>query len=1089
MNKQKNIERLGIFFVYQKIDVNVIYYLEKLSEVTQDIWVISKDIQGKNALHNVKAHVLFLPNDSDDSCIYAFAKNTVNKFKEISEKDEIIYLSDRNYGPFFDLSDYFGYIPQDADVWNFTDNRKIFIDNFFVVRNRLLHSRGFKEFWETLLDNNYINEDNINGFFDEVFLDFKKFALIDIKSLYGKNENKDYYIYDMVTKEHYPFIPKELFEKKKIDYLEYNNADEVTKLFAYLNQNKLFNTDNILKDLISKYNISDLKELFNWTYVLDSKINTAILKKLEDGLKVAVIAHLYYEEMFVYCLDYLRRVPDNIDIIISTNSSDKKESIMLLAKERNMELKAVVVSNNRGRELAALLVDIKEYLTAYKYFCFIHDKKSSGKEHLSVGLSFRDVLWDSCLFSEEYIENILNIFEENNCLGLAVPPTVYCGSYYYPFPDYWVGNYAKTKDFLNMLGVNINITEEKPIPCTGSVFWCRTSALKSLLDFGFTHNFFPMEPMGPNLTISHAIERSFPYVASYEGYYTATIMPTELAGVEVENLRSMLSKSTKVLRNRLYQNGKSFHEMVEIFDNDKLFAVGTGLRFVLYSISEHLYMKYIEDNIRILKENGCIVYLLVSNGITNEAREAYSFYTKNIIVKKTGNSHTDNWKEGIIHLRKTIGGRVDTLILLSEQIISVNLQELLSNNEDIAFYSNKDQIEMVVYNNIFLNDMCMAYWDSAKKSNDDFIDYNEQYGYRVVCKDNISKNMYIKNLVNYDEFVPRKKIMLEMPKAYEWMLENCNNENLARKFGLNYWVDASEDIVGCYVKIYVFGIIHNESYIKKLFAELETSQFIEIEYIYAINSDDENEIYSWKQGKSLLEILYNEKDDDTYKYVGIFNFSECNDEEEILNLFKETVKNEGFISKCIRTIDDKPYIGMIGTLWENPNNQINNNIALLSEYKSEITEFEDRLQFRFSSDSMHPLLNYNGFWLKHEALSIFVDVDIYNLEISANKLFKTEWIILPEVIRKRGLLLGTMHCMEDVKSLFVNNIYTINKFISSKKNISSETYSNIDEFIANYGQRIVHQIETEYEYVDVPIGVKGAIKNFIHNRLGVGSNE
>ena len=76
--------------------------------------------------------------------------------------------------------------------------------------------------------------------------------------------------------------------------------------------------------------------------------------------------------------------------------------------------------------------------------------------------------------------------------------------------------------------------EEPPLAPFGSVFWFRVRALdllfrKGKAGTGWQHADFPPEPLPGDGTISHAIERVYPFVAQASGYYPAEVMSTEFA--------------------------------------------------------------------------------------------------------------------------------------------------------------------------------------------------------------------------------------------------------------------------------------------------------------------------------------------------------------------------------------------------------------------------------------------------------------------------------------------------------------------------------------------------------------------------------
>lgn len=80
------------------------------------------------------------------------------------------------------------------------------------------------------------------------------------------------------------------------------------------------------------------------------------------------------------------------------------------------------------------------------------------------------------------------------------------------------------------LGIDAPVSGEKsPIAPYGSVFWFRPKALAPLFDHGWQHSDFPPEPLPQDGTISHAIERIYPFVAQSAGYYPAVVMSKSYA--------------------------------------------------------------------------------------------------------------------------------------------------------------------------------------------------------------------------------------------------------------------------------------------------------------------------------------------------------------------------------------------------------------------------------------------------------------------------------------------------------------------------------------------------------------------------------
>ena len=103
----------------------------------------------------------------------------------------------------------------------------------------------------------------------------------------------------------------------------------------------------------------------------------------------------------------------------------------------------------------------------------------------------------------------------------------------------WGPNFDNTKALLKTLGLDVPISGEKaPLAPFGSVFWFRVKALAPLFDHGWQHGDFPPEPLPQDGTISHAIERVYPFVAQGAGYYPAVVMSSDFAVLRCDTMQT-----------------------------------------------------------------------------------------------------------------------------------------------------------------------------------------------------------------------------------------------------------------------------------------------------------------------------------------------------------------------------------------------------------------------------------------------------------------------------------------------------------------------------------------------------------------------
>ena len=225
------------------------------------------------------------------------------------------------------------------------------------------------------------------------------------------------------------------------------------------------------------------------------------------------------------------------DMYITTNTEEKKTVIERIFQKLPCSKLQVKVIENRGRDVSALLVGMREVVREYDLVCFSHDKKTAQSNPGSVGLSFAYKCYANVLYNRAYVENVITLFDENPRMGMLVPPAPLHGEYRELYGQRWGMNYSNTKKLCKELGIRVPMSEtENPIAPYGSVFWFRPKAMKKILDKNWTFEDFPQEPLAVDGTISHAIERLYGFAAQAEGYYSAIGMSDVFARIEYTNL-------------------------------------------------------------------------------------------------------------------------------------------------------------------------------------------------------------------------------------------------------------------------------------------------------------------------------------------------------------------------------------------------------------------------------------------------------------------------------------------------------------------------------------------------------------------------
>ena len=99
---------------------------------------------------------------------------------------------------------------------------------------------------------------------------------------------------------------------------------------------------------------------------------------------VALIYHFYYEDCLADCLHYAASMPPEADIYITVGNEPKKAMVEKAFQDFPNRVTVILVEN-RGRDVSALLIGAKEVVGKYEYICFAHDKKVTQLRPMTQG--------------------------------------------------------------------------------------------------------------------------------------------------------------------------------------------------------------------------------------------------------------------------------------------------------------------------------------------------------------------------------------------------------------------------------------------------------------------------------------------------------------------------------------------------------------------------------------------------------------------------------------------------------------------------------------------------------------------------------
>jgi len=260
-----------------------------------------------------------------------------------------------------------------------------------------------------------------------------------------------------------------------------------------------------------------------------------ILDKGEDGKKqntwvghkICLILYCYFEDL---CEQNFRIIDTFLSLTAKVLVVSSKDSLIEIYKNKYGGQINCEIIKNRGRNEFAYFVSGKPYIKWADYCCLLHDKKSNSESPAIRGYDWNKYCIDNLVCSKSYILNVLQKFQEHPEIGLLFPPPPSFSKWKNVQNCVWEnGNNVKWANKLyELMGLKAPM-DRYPLVPYGSMFWLRKGALQPLLNLDLKVSFFPQEPLPPDGTILHALERLYSLIAQDAGYFSGWIMNKESA--------------------------------------------------------------------------------------------------------------------------------------------------------------------------------------------------------------------------------------------------------------------------------------------------------------------------------------------------------------------------------------------------------------------------------------------------------------------------------------------------------------------------------------------------------------------------------
>jgi GT2 family glycosyltransferase len=228
-------------------------------------------------------------------------------------------------------------------------------------------------------------------------------------------------------------------------------------------------------------------------------------RRLLQGIKVAVIIHVFYKDVWKEIVSSLRNIPIPFDLYITT-PAEKAVAVRQLVLRDYPEATVIKVPNV-GRDIGGFLMALPLLLKRnYIAICKLHTKKGATEP-----ATWRHLLLRGLLGNPMLITRILQAFQSDGDLWLVGPRELYVSG-----PRYIHKNRENLTRFVRQVWPGRRLPRRWGF-FAGTMFWIRPQALERIASAFRRIPAFEDDNTKNDGQTAHALERLFGLIATMEG--------------------------------------------------------------------------------------------------------------------------------------------------------------------------------------------------------------------------------------------------------------------------------------------------------------------------------------------------------------------------------------------------------------------------------------------------------------------------------------------------------------------------------------------------------------------------------------------
>lgn len=556
------MRRIVFYMFYDpqgQVDDYVSYKLEQLRTHAEHIVVISNSPlteAGRAKLELVADAVWERENVGFDVGAY---KEALDRFghENLAEFDELILMNYTFFGPIGSFDPLFEDMDARAlDFWGITEHGEVvphprtgvgsmprhIQSHWIAVRRSLFTSDAFRSYWHemptiTSYDESIdLHEARFTPHFSGLGFTFDvAYPEANYPSLHPIFDNAE-----MILRDGCPILKRRIFFH---DPLYLDRKAILGRDVLDVVEERGYPTDLIFSNVVRSTKPRVLKTNFSLLEVLPE---VDLGYDASKPLKVAAVAHIFYETMVDEMIDRFETLPSGFDLYVTTSDDAKKTAIEESLARRGVSGEVRVVASNAGRDISAFFVGCRDVIENDEYDLIVklHSKKSLQDDY-NVGTLFKRHLFENLLSSPGYTANVLRLFQQHPSLGMVFPPVIHMG---YPTLGHaWFGNLDMAKREAKRLGITVPFDDSTPLSPYGSMFIARPEALRSITAAGYDYSDFPDENGYSDGSLSHVLERLVSYAALNAGFHIREVLNARFAGIYYSFLEYKLQAISQYL--------------------------------------------------------------------------------------------------------------------------------------------------------------------------------------------------------------------------------------------------------------------------------------------------------------------------------------------------------------------------------------------------------------------------------------------------------------------------------------------------------------------------------------------------------------